>query len=39
MKVAEPTIERLVQYHRLPETLREIDVLILAAPAIGSAFS
>ena len=34
MKVAEPTIERLVQYHRLLETLRE-ELITLVENAIN----
>jgi redox-sensing transcriptional repressor len=35
MKVAEPTIERLVQYHRLLETLKGEGVLVVSSQQIG----
>ncbi len=35
MKVAEPTIERLVQYHRLLETLREEGHRVVSSQQIG----
>lgn len=35
MKVAEPTIERLVQYHRLLETLREEGHRVISSQQIG----
>jgi redox-sensing transcriptional repressor len=35
MKVAEPTIERLVQYHRLLETLKEEGNLVVSSQQIG----
>lgn len=35
MKVAEPTIERLVQYHRLLETLREEGHRVVSSHQIG----
>lgn len=35
MKVAEPTIERLVQYHRLLETLREEGHLVVSSREMG----
>ncbi|MDR1885913.1 MAG: redox-sensing transcriptional repressor Rex, partial [Synergistaceae bacterium] len=35
MKVAEPTIERLVQYHRLLETLRDEGRHVVSSQQIG----
>jgi redox-sensing transcriptional repressor len=35
MKVAEPTIERLVQYHRLLETLKDEGHLVVSSRQIG----